>query len=310
MLAINLQLSNLDLVEKNIKNIFISSFEKRNIRSRDVQIKSLGEFLEANENKAHIEIYQNFCLLWSFGLKDKKDLKKIIEMIIYFDEFKFQVMILALIDRLGIEEVAREFAVSVKSNKEYQYPYFDKYFKNLKKYFYQKPNVNEEVSSLSQNFESIEVSKKYTNQIQFSEIDFEEEHDENYGILKHGEFGFNDVCELATAYIQSDLPRGVVKASQEAIRISVTDAEYLKASYLKLTGLMLSKDYRAAIDVCYEALEKANSENDILSFLYSKAEAHLKLGERKVAQEILVKILKINGQYRMAKERLNTLNEV
>jgi multidrug resistance efflux pump len=69
-------------------------------------------------------------------------------------------------------------------------------------------------------------------------------------------------------------------------------------------------DYRAALDTAYEALTQAKTENDILSFLYAQAEAHINLHESKQAKSLLKKVLSIDKNYRLAKEKLETLDEI
>jgi hypothetical protein len=51
-------------------------------------------------------------------------------------------------------------------------------------------------------------------------------------------------------------------------------------------------------------------KNDILSFLYAQAEAYIGLGEKDKAKVVLTKVVSIDHQYRMARERLEKIDEV
>ena len=77
-----------------------------------------------------------------------------------------------------------------------------------------------------------------------------------------------------------------------------------------MTCLLKTGDCRAALDVSLEALNFSITQNDILSFLYSQAEAHLRLKEYRAAKNVLKRILAIDASYRMAKERLERLNAI
>jgi hypothetical protein len=73
---------------------------------------------------------------------------------------------------------------------------------------------------------------------------------------------------------------------------------------------MLLNDYRAAVDTSMEALHRAKSQEDILSFLYSQAEAYIRLNLKSDARRVLKNIVAIDEKYRLAKERLEKLNEI
>lgn len=70
------------------------------------------------------------------------------------------------------------------------------------------------------------------------------------------------------------------------------------------------KDFRAALDTCLEAISKATTKDDVLSFLYGQAEIYIRLNQVRDARKILSKILSIDSKYRLAKERLDKLNEI
>ena len=51
-------------------------------------------------------------------------------------------------------------------------------------------------------------------------------------------------------------------------------------------------------------------QDDILSFLYTQAEAYQRLNLKREARRALQKIISIDPHYRLASERLEKLNEV
>ena len=73
---------------------------------------------------------------------------------------------------------------------------------------------------------------------------------------------------------------------------------------------MLTNDFRSAVDTSIDALQFAKSQEDILSFLYGKAEAYIRLNMKTEASIVLKNIIAIDDKYRFAKERLEKLNEV
>lgn len=139
--------------------------------------------------------------------------------------------------------------------------------------------------------------------------DFEDEQ-RYFNLIKYQTYTTDQLCDLAVSFLQSEMPRVALKASQQAIAQSETDKDYLKGSYLKLTCLLLLKDFRAALDTCLEAISKATTKDDVLSFLYGQAEIYIRLNQVRDARKILSKILSIDSKYRLAKERLDKLNEI
>jgi tetratricopeptide (TPR) repeat protein len=81
----------------------------------------------------------------------------------------------------------------------------------------------------------------------------------------------------------------------------------LKAAYLALTALLQSGDYRKALDLALESMKLVSTTDDLLSFLYCEAEAWLRLNKKNEARQVLNKILSIDSDYRMTRERLEQL---
>jgi hypothetical protein len=308
-LALTLLLKDLTKSEVLIKELLISCVEKSFPRGLTEKIEAVAEILQSTEGKGSLEIYQNFCLLSIHGITEKADYKRIIEMIIYFDDFKFQVLTLDLLHRLNLVEEAGQYSSSVRENKEYNFVYLDKYFPELKSYFIEARDRKE---TLLQNHipePDLTLTENYKQEIfdSFREIEEYDEEKNFLHMLKYQTYTSDQLCDLAVSFLQSDMPRVALRASELAVLSAGNDTEYLKGCYLKLTCLLLTGDYRAALDTSLQALDKAVSQDDILSFLYGQAEAHIRLNQKKEAKRILAKVLSIDSEYRMAKERLEKL---
>lgn len=311
LLSINLLRNDLNSSEEIIKKLIISTCEMSSNRSCIEKIKMIGQVLSGASNKGRLEVYQNLCFIYSEGIKEKSDYKKLIEMIIFFDEFKFQVLVLNLLFKLGLEDQVKEFTVTVRLNKSYSFVYLDKYYPKLKNFFHsaktdQRKNENKILAP------DLLITEKIKSEIlsPVEELELVNEEVQYNNILKYQNFDNNQLCELSVSFIQSQMPRIALTASELAVNVSKNDKEFLKASYLKFTSLMLVSDFRAAIDTCIFALEKAETKDDVLSFLYGKAEAYIRLNLTKEAKKVLRNILEIDSNYRLAKERLEKLNEI
>ena len=118
------------------------------------------------------------------------------------------------------------------------------------------------------------------------------------------------MLDISVSFIQSEFYLAALQASELAFN-STEDADLkLRACYMKVVCLLKTGDYRAALDSSLDALNFSVTQNDILSFLYSQAEAHLRLKEFNLAKNVLKKILSIDSNYRLAKERLERLNAI
>jgi hypothetical protein len=297
--------------ENLLKQLIIASFEKSSQKGLKTKLNVIQEVIRAGSKKAQLEIYQSFCGISCSGIQEKADLKKLVEMVIYFDDFKFQVLVLDLLEKLGLVEEAQSYSVVVRNHKEYKFIYFDKFFPELKKYFVQKQHTQIKSTPQISNVDLALEDETPRAELPISDSpELSEDEEQFLHLLKYQSFSPAQLCDLSVGFLQSEMPRAGLLAAQRAIDLSVLDTEVLKASYLKLTCLLKLNDFRGAIDTTLEALNKASSKDDILSFLYGQADAYLKLNQKKKAKAVLIKILKIDSRYRLAQERLDKINEI
>ncbi len=308
-LALTLQLNDIAESEKLLKGLITSCIEKSSPKGTIEKLTAVGEILLASRNKAHLEIYQNFCLIFSQGLKDKTDYKRLVEMVIYFEDFKFQVLLLNLLHLLGLSVESRQYALTVRKNPEYDFVYFDKYFSHLKTYFIELPQEDEPNQDKDYSNPDLKLSEQPDSRIHFYDSPLDEDTDEVrfLNLLKYQTYTPDEFCDLAVSFLQSEMPRVALKAAELAVSNSIDEKGYLKGAYLKLTSLLLINDNWAALDTCIDALEKSRAAEDVLSFLYGQAEALIRLGKYNEAKKTLVKVLSIDSKYRMARERLEKL---
>lgn len=309
-LALYLNLGDFLKSEQLVKELLFSSVEKSSPKGIKDKLSSLRDILRI-EQSGSLEIYVNFCDLSIEGIREQKDFKKLAEMVIYFDDFRLQVLVLDLMFKLDLKNELSIYAESIKQNQNYDYVYLDKFFNHLKTYFFKRAEVKTEVVnnrlevdlSLDSNFKETTRSERLVEEPVAEEKLLEH-------ILKYQDYSAHELCEIAVSFLQSELPGVALSASDLALKKSADDQAYLKACYLKLTSLLQLADYRAALDVALMALGKSKNQDDILSFMYGQAEAYLKLKETRLAKNILKKIISIDANYRMARERLDKINEV
>lgn len=308
-LAVRLLLRDFTLAEEMICEMILSCMEKSSSRGVTSKLSSIGEILRTIKNKGSLEIYQNFCLLWAHGLQEKADYKKLIELIIFFDDFRFQVMILSLLHRFHLFEEGQEYAVVVRNHPDYDFVYLDKYFSLLKTYFIESRSKQRNVEKDQITETDLSLDEDVSVEPLGSHIENEKGEDEQnfLYLLKHQTYTSEQLCDLAVSFLQSEMPGVALKASELSISASSDDREYLKGCYLKLTSLLQLRDYRAALDTSLAALERARSREDVLSFLYGQAEAYIRLGLKAQAKKTLSKVILIDAGYRLAKERLEKL---
>lgn len=308
-LALALMVNDLSQAESLVQNLIFSCMEKSSPKGTASKLLAVGEVLQSGSQKGILEIYQNFCFISYRGITDSSDYKRLVEMVIYFEDFKLQVLLLNLMHKIGLENEASLFAPAIKKNPKYNFVYLDKYFSHLKSYFIQqeapapheqsKPFIHTEIAAIN----------NYDEEAMSPALDIENFDDElsYFQILKYQNYTTDQLCDLAVSFLQSEMPRVALKASDLAIKQSADDYSFLKGSYLKLTALLQIKDYRAALDTCLVALAKATTQNDMLSFMYGQAEVLIRLNDLTAAKKVLSRILSIDSQYRMAKERLEKL---
>lgn len=310
-LAVTLLLNDLTKAEETVKELIFSTVEKSSPKGVTNKLLSIGEVLKAASGITHLEIYQNFCFISANGLSNKSEYKRLVEMVIYFEDFRFKAMLLNLMVNLGLSQEATMYAASLRENKDFNFVYFDKFFPHLKSFFVlpQKPQEKKDEEWTKPD---LKLTSNYSSDIMAPMIDPEIDEDEQkyFHLLKYQNYGHDQLCDLAVSFLQSDMPSVALKASELAQKASVNDKEFLKACYLKLTAQLKLNDFRAAIDTCFQGLTQAQSRDDILSFMYGQAEAYIRLNQNKNAKAVLTKIISIDAKYRLAKERLDKLNEI
>jgi tetratricopeptide (TPR) repeat protein len=304
-------LNDIAAAEEMTKQLIISTVERSSPKGIAPKLMSVGEVLRSGQNKAHLEILQNFCVISANGISEKTDYKRLVEMTIYFNDFKFQVLLLDLFKKLGLTSEVENYATVVRENTDYNFVYLDKFFPHLKSLFVQPVKPKEKSKEILPE-PDLKLYEKYKPTITLSEDENENSDDEQqfFHLLKYQTYSTSELCDLAVSFLQSEMPRVALRASEMGIQSSANNQEFLKASYLKLTCQLKLKDYRAAVDTCFVALEKAATRDDILSFMYGQAEAYIRLNQRRQAKAVLSKIVSIDAKYRLAKERLDQLNEI
>jgi tetratricopeptide (TPR) repeat protein len=267
--------------------------------------------LKSSPNLQYLEIYKNFISILANGVQEKKDFKKITEIVIFTEDFKLQALILNLLLKEGLDEVAKDLAQEMRQNKEYNYVYLDKYLPQLKSFFFQPAvkNLIPVARLLTDSDLKLEKASPYQ-QAEEETMEISDEEELLSQLLKHQSFSSNELLDIAVSFVQAEFYKAALKAAEMAFSLTEEVEIRLKANYLKVTCLLKTGDYRAALDVSLGALSYSITQNDILSFLYSQAEAHLKLKEYKDAKRILKKILIIDANYRMTKERLERLDAI
>jgi len=311
ILAISLMLQDLKKSLSLTQELIYDCFEHPSPKGGSGKLKLIEEVLKTETATGPLEIYQSFCRISSSGIDDKADYKRLVEMVIYFDDFKMQTLVLNLMHQLGHFKESELYADVLKKNQTYSFVYFDKFFPGLKKYFIKTSSQNiteEKTEFLIQKEEKIDsaIGNERSQEIT-SEYVEKEDVNSYLQFLKYQDLDINQLCDIATSFLQSEMPSVALKASELIIEKCSDEQSFLKGAYLKLTSLLQMKDYRAALDICLQALSKAETQNDLLSFLYGQAEALTRLHMHKEARLVLSRILAIDAHYRLAKERLDKL---
>lgn len=309
-LALDMMRMDLKTSEGLIQQLILSCFEKSSPRGTKEKLNSLYEILTSSEQLFHLELYKNFCKIMSQGVENKKDYKKVVELIIYVENFQFQTLILNFLVQEGLIEAAKDYALSIRENKDYSYVYFDKYFPHLKIFFFQKPKAKAVVVAP---IEPIDLKVSKHNPVpMIDELVAEVSEDEVLlaHMIKHQSYSTTELLDIAVSFVQSEFYYAALTATQLAFESTSENYLKLKAYYLKVTCLLKTGDYRSALDVSLDALSISSTQNDVLSFMYSQAEAHLRMKEYSSARTTLKKIIAIDADYRLAKERLDRLNAI
>lgn len=309
-LALDMMRMDLGASESLIKQLILSCFEKSSPRGTKEKLSALYEILAASEKVYHLEVYKNFCQIMSQGISEKKEYKKVVEFIIYVEDFRFQALILNFLVNEGLLEVAKDYALSVRNNPDYSYVYFDKYFPHLKSFFFQKPKAKKVEEPVNESIDLKVVKSNPTPIIDEMMAEVSEEEVLLSHMLKHQSYSTPELLDVAVSFVQSEFYYAALKASEMALVNTLDNNLKLKAYYLKVTSLLKTGDYRSALDSSLIALSLSATQNDVLSFMYSQAEAHLRLKEFASAKKVLKKIISIDSEYRLAKERLDRLNAI
>lgn len=297
-------------VEKMISDLIFSCIERSTPKGTREKLLAIVEVLTSFKSQTQLEIYRNLCLFLAGGIQNKQDYKRVVEMVIFAEDFRLQTLVMALIQKTCPEQITMEYAKVVKGNENYTFVYFDKYFPQLKKYFVSVKNKVEPPSkAIEIKTESLSIGPAQTQAQERFFIRSEEETMISH-LLKHQSFEDTELLDLAVGFLQSEFPWAAVTASEMVLKSSTSDITWLKASYLKLTGLLMLNDSRAALDLALESLGKSKTQNDILSFMYCQAEAQLRLKDFKSARKTLKRIVAIDENYRLAKEKLEMLDAI
>jgi hypothetical protein len=310
-LALDLKRMDLDKSEKLTRELILSCFEKSSPKGTVDKLNSIYQVLARIENSGLLELYRNFCFLMVNKVQDKKDYKKLVEFVIAFEDFKMQILVLSLFVKQGMNEIAKEYSREIRKNKQYSYIYLDKYFPDLKLFFVQRQIVENKVAGSLLTEADLVLDRKTTDY--FEEVSLADVSDEDAllaHLLKHQDFSTSELLDVAVSFIQSEFYLAALTASELAFHSTDVGELKLRASYMKVVCLLKKGDYRSALDTSLEALNFSVTQNDILSFLYSQAESHLRLKEYNPAKAVLRKILSIDSNYRQAKERLERLNAI
>jgi hypothetical protein len=125
------------------KELILLTIEVPNPRNVQQKMDSIIEILKTGKKKNFLEIYQALCQMIIKNKIDRSDLKKLIEFIIYFEDFKFQVITLSLLEKFNLTNETQSYSKVIKRNPGYNFLYLDKYYCHLKKYFYIKKESND-----------------------------------------------------------------------------------------------------------------------------------------------------------------------
>ena len=307
LLTLSLMTHDLERSEKIIHGLMFNSLERVSQKGIKEKMGALEIILSPYAESGPLSLYRNLIVLMGQGIRAKSDYKRLVESIIYFSSFKVQTLILGFLDRENLKDAAQEYAQVIKGHPDYDFVYFDKFFPQLKSYFFVKKKIVE-VPEPKIEIDLKLFEPKFNSSIE-SDFEDQEDHDLDYA-LKFQDYSIDQLLDLTVSFIQCDLLSTALKAVNLVFKKELSSEDFLKACYLKLTCLLRLKDYRGALDVSLIALDKASRQNDLLSFLYTQAEALIHLEKKKDAVRVLKKILTLDPHYRLTQERLARLDEI
>lgn len=304
--ALTLLRKDISSAEEKIRKLILEAYEKSSPKILRGKMESLLKVLSSQSDKGHLEIYQSLIQLMLGGFAEKKDFKRMAEVVIYFDDFRFEIMVMQILVRENYTDIATDFARELGTHKNYDFVYIAKHFPDLKKYFV---TITQQVSR-AESWETpdLELTEKQDKHLHLSENpDRSEDEVLLIQLVKNHGYGDATLLDLAVSFIQSELPKVALAAAMTVHARNPDDRVKLKAAYLALTSLLQCGDYRQALDLALESMILVKTTDDLLSFLYCEAEAYLRLDMKNEARQVLKKILSIDSRYRMARERLEKL---
>jgi hypothetical protein len=311
-LALTLTLGDVNKAEIETRDLIYSCVEKASPKGTSEKLLAIAEVINVQNKKCQLEMYQNYCRLSANGFKEKSDYKKIIEIIIYFDDFRFQVLILDLLFKMNLGDFLVEYIQEIRSHSSYDFVYIEKYFGHLKKYFVP---IAKKMDQDEEDMDVLVSEYELERPIAPTELDMilpeplNEDEILIISSLKFHDYSAEQLIELAVSFLQSRFFKAASEAATRAME-NGSNNEYLKACYLKAISLFNLTDYRAVLDLSLNAISRSERQDDILSFLYLQAEAYSKIGLIKEARISLLKILAIDGEYRLSRKRLESLDEI
>lgn len=305
-LALTLLRKDLKSAETQIQNLILEAHEKSSPKILREKLTALHNVLVSQTEKGILEIYQSFLSILIHGFQDKKDFKRLAEVVIYFEDFRFNVMVMQILGANGYPELAASYAHELADHKNYDFVYIAKHFPDLKKYFV---SITQPIArATSWETPDLSLDEDIEKDLVLSDLpDRFEDEEILVHLVKNQEFSEESLLDLSVSFIQSELPRVAHAAAMIVHERSQDNRIKLKAAYLALTSLLQSGDYRRAVDLALESMKLVDTTDDLLSFLYCEAEAYLRLEMKSEARQVLKKILSIDSRYRMARERLERL---
>ncbi len=309
-LALNLLLRNNEVGEKQTQDLILSCFERSTPKGKHDKLEAIMQVIVSYEDLFFTQLYYHLCLFLNRPPQEKNEFKKLTELVIYCDDFKSKILVLHILSRDGIDESCKIMANEIRKLKDYDFVYLDKYFPHLKKYFATAPVVN-----ISENLnkpltaDDLKLSEKVSRYEMMATMESDPVDEEALIIqsLKYQDHSSEQLIDISVSFLQSEMPRVALRAAEISIERDKSERMFLKASYLMITALLLLKDFRGALDWSHRGLEKAEGRDEILAFLYSQSEAYLRLGLLGDAKFVMKKILTIDQDYRLVKERLAKL---
>lgn len=298
-------------LEIEVKRLIREVFQRPNIKNKDERLVQLEKLLASLQFNNGLRIYGHLLNLYSQGIQSTSDYKKIIEMILYFEDFDFKIITLHLMDKLNLGDIARKYAELIKKGSDYHFVLLEKYFPHLKTYFITPRQRPLESKPLLEKIDlTLAERENETTTLEWRDESASSSDIELAEGLKHLEYEIPGWLNLAVGFIQSDFNKSAFFCAKKVRSLADNDEDFLKGSYLAVHALMKLQDYRLALDYCYEAIERVAMETDFLSFSYLEVEILIQLGERKSALKILSNIQSIDNTYRLSAKMLKRLNEI